>query len=52
MLELNYPSMLGLNICDVFCSVVGWVNNFLPSIGEFLLACAVPFAFVLTPRVT
>src|SRR5271168_4413067 len=52
MLELDYPPMFGLNIRDVLGAVVGQMNNFLPSIREFRLPCAVPLAFVLPPPVT
>src|SRR6267154_2799091 len=51
MLEFDYPPMLGLNVCNVLGAVVGVVNNFLPSIGEFRLPFAVPFCFVFPPRV-
>jgi hypothetical protein len=52
MLELDHPSMLGLNICEVLRAIVGYVNNFLPSLGKFRFPCAVPRAFILPPRVT
>src|SRR5258706_8078156 len=52
MLQLNYPPLIGLYICDVFLSVIGLVDNLLPAFGKLSFPSAVPFGFVLPPRIT
>jgi hypothetical protein len=52
MLKLDYPTTLGPDICDVINAVIGWVNNLLPGIRKLCFPIAMPFAFVLPPRIT
>jgi hypothetical protein len=51
MLELNYPAALSLDIRNVLDAVLGVVDNLLPLVGKLSFPRAVPFRFVLTPRV-
>jgi hypothetical protein len=52
MLELDYPSMIGPHVCDVFLTVFSPIDKLLPVDWELSLPIAVPFGFVLPPRVT
>lgn len=52
MLELDYPSMIGSYICDVFLTVFSPMDKLLPVDRELSFPIAVPFSFVLPPRVT
>ena len=51
MLELDYPTMIGLHICNMFLSVLGLVVNFPPLAGELVLPIAVPFGLGFPPEV-
>jgi len=51
VLEFNHPTITGLHVCDVSFTVFGVVNDFLPFIGKLVFPGAVPFCFVLPPRV-
>ena len=51
MLELDYPTMIGLHVCNVLFPVLGLVGNFLPLAGELVLPIAVPFSLGLPPEV-
>ena len=52
MLELDHPTMSGSYIRDVLLPVFAWMDNLLPVDGELSLPIAVPFGFVLPPKVT
>lgn len=52
MLKLDYPPLIGLNICNVFLSVIGLEDNLLPAFGKPSFPSAVPFGFVLPPGIT
>ena len=52
MLELDYPAVIGLYICDVLLAVLSVVYKLLPFARKLSFPSAVPFAFVLPPRVT
>jgi hypothetical protein len=52
MLELNYPTVIGLHICDVLLTILASVDKLLPGDGKLLFPSAVPFSFVLPPGVT
>ena len=51
MLELDYPTMIGLHICNVLFSVLGLVDKFPPLAGELVLPIAVPFGLGFPPDV-
>ena len=51
MLELDYPTTICLHVCDVPLTGFCWVDNLLPVGGKLSFPSAVPFCFVLPPRV-
>jgi hypothetical protein len=51
VLELNYPTIRGLHICDVSFPIFGVVNDFLPISRKVILPCTVPRCLVLPPRI-
>jgi len=51
VLELNHPTITGLHVCDVSFTVSGCVDDLLPIIGKLVFPIAVPFRFILTPRI-
>jgi hypothetical protein len=51
VLEFNYPTIIGLHVCDVPFTVFGMVDNLLPISGKLFLPLAVPFRFILPPRI-
>jgi hypothetical protein len=52
MLEFNYPTVIGLHICDMLLAILTSVDDLLPGHGKLPFPSAVPFSFVLPPRVT
>src|SRR6185295_18780128 len=51
VLELNHPTTIGLHVCDVSFTVSGRVDDLLPISGELVFPSAVPFRFILPPRI-
>ena len=47
----RYPAPLGLHVCDVSFAVFGMVDNFLALSGKLVFPSAVPFRFILPPRI-
>ena len=52
VLKLNCPAICGLHVCDVSLTVVGVLDNLLPIFGKLILPVAVPWGFILPPRIT
>ena len=52
MLELEYPTLIGLYIRDVLLTVIVSVYNLLPVVWKLSFPSTVPFGFVFPPRVT
>ena len=51
MLELDYPTTICLHVCDVSFTVSGSVDDLLPISGKLVFPIAVPFRFILPPRI-
>src|SRR5690606_26784404 len=52
MLKLDHPTLIGLYICDVLLSVIGFMDNLLPAFWKLPFPSAVPFGFVFPPSIT
>jgi hypothetical protein len=46
VLKLNYPTTIGLHVCDVTFAVFRMVDNLLPMNGKLAFPTAVPFRFL------
>ncbi|OGR53354.1 MAG: hypothetical protein A2049_08055 [Elusimicrobia bacterium GWA2_62_23] len=52
MLKLKHPPLICFYVSNMFFSVMALVNNLLPLRGKMSFPGAMPFSFILPPRIT
>lgn len=51
MLELYHPTTRGFHVCDMTFTGLGMLDNLLPVSWKLVFPGAMPFRFVLPPRI-